>query len=131
MPSDSRPISPHLTIYRPQITSVLSITHRATGVWLFFGALFLSAWLCIVAYAPAAYAELHECLSSPLGKLFLVSWMVAFYYHLANGIRHLFWDIGKGFAIPQVNASGWAVLLFTLVMTAVTWGFVQQSVAAG
>lgn len=131
MPSDLRPTSPHLTIYRPQISSVLSIAHRMAGIWLFFGALFLVAWLCVVAYAPAMYAGLHECLHAPLGQLFILSWLAAFYYHLANGIRHLFWDIGKGFALPQVNASGWAVILFTLAMTAVTWGFVQQSVSAG
>lgn len=131
MPNASRPTSPHLTIYRPQITSILSITHRLTGIWLFFGGLFLVVWLCVVAYAPAYYAQLHECLSSWLGQLFLLSWVFSFYYHLANGIRHLFWDIGKGFRLSQVNASGWAVVLFTLIMTAVTWGFVQQPVVGG
>lgn len=129
MPSDRRPISPHLTIYRPQITSVLSITHRATGIWLFFGALMLVAWLYVVAYAPGYYPTLHACLSSWVGQLGLLSWMAAFYYHLGNGIRHLFWDIGKGFAIPQFTASGWAVIIFALVMTAVTWGFAQQASA--
>ncbi len=126
MTSDSRPLSPHLTIYRPQITSVLSITHRATGIWLFFGALLLVAWLCIVAYAPASYTGLYACMTSWLGQLFLLSWMFSFYYHLANGIRHLFWDIGMGFSIAQVNRSGWLVILFSLIMTAVTWGFVQS-----
>lgn len=128
MPSNSRPLSPHLSIYRPQITSVLSITHRATGVWLFFGAIMLVAWLCIVAYSPAFYPSFYSALSSIWGKLFLLSWIASFYYHLANGIRHLFWDIGMGFSIPQVNRSGWLVILFTLVMTAITWGFSQSAV---
>ena len=127
MPVQNRPTSPHLTIYRPQISSVLSIMHRATGVWLFFGALFLTAWLYIVAYAPGYYPDLYAFLSSWLGELLLLSWLAAFYYHLGNGIRHLFWDIGKGFSIPQLNASGWAVVIFALVMTAITWGFVQQA----
>lgn len=131
MSSDFRPTSPHLTIYRPQITSILSIAHRLTGIWLFFGVLLLVAWLCVVAYAPAYYGSLYDCLSSLLGQLFLLSWMFSFYYHLANGIRHLFWDIGKGFRLSQVAASGWAVVVFTLIMTAVTWGFVQQPVVGG
>lgn len=125
MSKTPRPLSPHLTIYRPQITSVLSITHRATGVWLFFGAILLVGWLCVVAYAPGAYNTLHACATSFFGQLFLLSWLAAFFYHLSNGIRHLFWDIGLGFSLPQVNASGWAVVLFTLLLTAVTWGFAQ------
>jgi succinate dehydrogenase / fumarate reductase cytochrome b subunit len=124
MSKDNRPLSPHLTIYRPQITSVLSITHRLTGIALFAGTALIVVWLWSVAYVPAFYATLHGWLASGIGRLMLLGWMAAFYYHLANGIRHLFWDIGWGFTIPQVNRSGWLVILFTLAVTAATWGFV-------
>lgn len=131
MSIDRRPTSPHLTIYRPQITSVTSIMHRLSGVWLFLAAALLVGWLCVVAYAPGEYAKWHECLSSWFGQAFMLSWLAAFYYHLGNGIRHLFWDMGKGFSLPQVTASGWAAILFTLLMTAVTWGFAQGAGAGG
>jgi succinate dehydrogenase / fumarate reductase, cytochrome b subunit len=130
MSTQNRPTSPHLTIYKPQITSVLSITHRMTGVALFFGTPLLVGWLYVVAYAPAHYVKLHECLASDAGKALLFGWTLAFYYHLANGIRHLFWDLGKGFTIPQVNRSGWAVLIFTLLMTMFTWGFISSATIA-
>lgn len=129
MPSAQRPLSPHLTIYRPQITSVLSITHRLTGLALVAGSALIVAWLWSVAYAPAFYPMLHGWLSAPVGKFLLLGWMISFYYHLANGIRHLFWDIGWGFTLPQASRSGWMVVLFTIAMTAATWGFITNSVA--
>lgn len=119
-----RPTSPHLTIYRPQISTVLSILHRLTGVGLYAGLVLMTVWLCTAAYRPEHYAELHKCLSSAVGQLFLAGWTFAFYYHFGNGIRHLFWDIGKGFALPVMALSGWLVVLFTLVMTGLTWGFI-------
>ena len=121
-----RPTSPHLTIYRPQISSVLSISHRITGVALYVGTALMVLWLWSAAYAPEYYAQLHTLLASRFGQLLLIGWTAAFYYHLANGIRHLFWDMGKGLALPQANASGWMVLLFTLVATLFTWGFIHQ-----
>jgi succinate dehydrogenase / fumarate reductase, cytochrome b subunit len=124
---DNRPTSPHLTIYRWQISSVLSILHRLTGVALFFGTVLIVAWLWSVAYAPSFYAILYGWLASIPGRMLLLGWMAAFYYHLGNGIRHLFWDIGWGFTIPQFTRSGWLVILFTLIMTAATWGFINSS----
>ena len=124
MPQIQRPTSPHLTIYQPQISSVLSILHRMTGVALYAGLVLLAYWLVTVAYNPTGYAELHECLSSWLGKAALFGWTLAFYYHFGNGIRHLFWDIGKGFELPTMAKSGWAVLIFTVLMTGFTWGSV-------
>lgn len=124
-----RPLSPHLGIYRWQNSMVLSITHRATGVALFVGTALLVAWLCAAAYAPALYTTLHDLLTSPIGMLMLIGWTFSFYYHLANGIRHLFWDAGYGFALPAMNKSGWAVVLFTFAMTAATWGFAFQGVS--
>ena len=114
----SRPTSPHLSIYKPQITSVLSITHRMTGIALYVGALAMVAWLVLAAYYPVHYAKWHEIASSWAGRVVLIGFLLAFYFHLANGIRHLFWDMGKGYSLPAANRSGWLVLLFTLAATA-------------
>jgi len=124
MSNDNRPTSPHLSIYRPQISSVLSILHRMTGLALFAGTALMVTWLWSAAYAPSFYATFYSGLASSLGKLCLFGWTCAFYYHLGNGIRHLFWDIGKGFTLPVMNRSGWAVIVFMLLMTAATWGFI-------
>lgn len=119
-----RPTSPHLGIYKPQITSVLSIMHRATGLFLYAGALALVGWLMLAAYYPSHYAKWHECATSWGGRLFLLGVLLAFYYHLANGIRHLFWDIGKGYELKNATLSGWLVLIFAGIATAASWGYV-------
>jgi len=116
-----RPLSPHLQIYRPQITSVLSIFHRFTGVGLIVGLFVLAYWLMAAAYGPEAYARAQGFLVSGLGRLILFALTFALYYHLANGIRHLFWDIGLGFELPALRASGIAVVVFSLVLTLATW----------
>jgi succinate dehydrogenase / fumarate reductase, cytochrome b subunit len=121
MSSDIRPTSPHLTIYKPQITSVLSISHRLTGLALYAGTALVVCWLYKAAYAPTQYSELHSFMTSTFGYVLMIGWTAAFYYHLANGLRHLFWDMGKGFEIKQVNRSGWLVILFTILMTGFTW----------
>ncbi len=126
MPNDNRPLSPHLSIYRPQISTVLSILHRLTGLALVAGTGLMVAWLWAAAYAPVSYATLHNGMASPIGELCLLGWTLAFYFHLGNGIRHLFWDIGMGFALPVMNRSGWAVIAFTALMTAATWGLVYS-----
>ncbi|MDE3059823.1 MAG: succinate dehydrogenase, cytochrome b556 subunit [Pseudomonadota bacterium] len=127
MSNDNRPLSPHLGIYRPQISSVLSILHRATGIALSAGLILLAGWLWSAAYAPASFAYLHTQLETPIGQFCLMGWVASFYYHLGNGVRHLFWDIGQGFTIPVMTRSGWLVVLFTIAMTAGTWGFVYAA----
>lgn len=114
-----RPISPHLSIYKPQITSMLSITHRMTGIALFVGALLFCWW--IVANIYGCGKCLNPLIMSTPGKVFIFLWSVALYYHLLNGIRHLFWDMGKGYSIPIVNKSGIAVLLGVTALTILTW----------
>lgn len=116
-----RPLSPHLQIYRPQLTSVLSILHRATGVVLTLGTLLLVWWLVAAASGPDAYAAVQWFLGSWLGYLFLFGWTAALFYHLCNGIRHLFWDAGYGFELESVYRSGWAVVIATGVLTVVAW----------
>ena len=127
MPNESpkisvRPTSPHLSIYRWQISSVLSILHRMTGMALYVGMALIVVWLWSAAYDPAFYGTLHTLLVSPVGLFCLLGWTFAFYYHLGNGIRHLFWDIGLGFTLPVMNKTGWAVVIAAFLLTAFTWG---------
>ena len=121
MPSRERPLSPHLQVYRWQITMTMSILHRASGVILVVGAFALAWWLLALAAGGEAYADAAECLASPLGKLFLFGFTLSLVYHLLNGVRHLLWDAGWGFEIPEVYASGWTVAILTVVLTALVW----------
>jgi succinate dehydrogenase / fumarate reductase cytochrome b subunit len=121
MATDNRPLSPHLQVYRPQITSVLSILHRITGIVMSLGALLLAYWLLALASGPEAYAGALEVLGSVPVMLILFAVSYCFFYHLCNGLRHLAWDAGWGFELPQVYASGWAVVIASLVLTLVFW----------
>jgi succinate dehydrogenase / fumarate reductase, cytochrome b subunit len=123
MNNRARPLSPHLQIYRPQITSTMSILHRISGIFLAFGAFVLAWWLLAVAQGGDAYARTAEYLASPLGKFALFGFSLALMYHLLNGIRHLLWDAGWGFQIPQVYRSGYIVIALTFVFTAAIWFF--------
>ena len=121
MSSNERPLSPHLSVYRWPITMALSILHRATGVALSVGFVVLSLWLFDTAMGPGPYAMLMSYLDSTVGLVLLIGWSFAFFFHWANGIRHLVWDAGFGFEKHQANASGWFVLAFALSLTAVFW----------
>lgn len=116
-----RPLSPHLSIYRPQITSTLSILHRVTGVALTLGAVLVVWWLLAAATGPGAFALADGFLSSLLGGLILLGSAWALSYHLLNGIRHLFWDAGYGFQLSSVTSSGWFVVIGSFVLTALIW----------
>ena len=115
-----RPLSPHLQIYRPQLTSVLSITHRLTGVALSLGSLLLVGWLLAAAQGPQAYATVHAVLGSWPGLVLLLGWTFALFFHLCNGIRHLCWDAGYGFDLVTIYASGWTVVAMSLLLTLTT-----------
>ncbi|MGY8997066.1 MAG: succinate dehydrogenase, cytochrome b556 subunit [Alphaproteobacteria bacterium] len=117
----NRPLSPHLQIYKPQITSVLSITHRATGVVLSLGVVLLVAWLMAAAAGPQYYEAAQACAGSWVGYLFLFGFSVCLFYHLLNGIRHLFWDAGHGFELETVTRTGLAVLVGTVLLTVIAW----------
>jgi len=129
--SFERPLSPHLSIYKKQISSVLSILHRLTGMGLVFGALVLVAWLAVCAYAPELYGSFYAALSTPFGLLILLGFTWAFYYHLCNGIRHLFWDIGKGFTLPVMTRTGWLVVIASLLLTAASWAYALGALKMG
>ncbi len=117
----ARPLSPHLQVYKPQITSVLSISHRLTGVALAAGTLLLAAWIIAAAMGPAAHARVAGFAGSWLGQLMLFGWSVALFYHLLNGIRHLFWDTGRGLDLATAEKSGKAVVAGTVVLVALAW----------
>lgn len=118
-----RPTSPHLSIYKPQISSTLSITHRMTGVALFFSLIILSWYLIFYSFFGQCDClhKLFECICVDIA-IKLVSF--CFFYHFLNGIRHLFWDVGYGFTIKSVNYSGWLVVVLSLVATVGFWSVV-------
>ncbi|MEO0369439.1 MAG: succinate dehydrogenase, cytochrome b556 subunit, partial [Pseudomonadota bacterium] len=118
-----RPTSPHLFIYSPQLTSMLSILHRGTGVFLAFGTVMLVAWLLALASGPEAYNDFGMVLSHPIVLLLMLGWGFSIFYHLCNGIRHLFWDVGMGYDLKQVYRSGMIVLLSASVMFLITLYF--------
>ncbi len=121
MSSSERPLSPHIQIYRPQLTSVLSILHRLTGVALAVGTLLLVYWLAAAALGPEAYETARGFLGSWLGMVLLFGWSLALFYHLCNGIRHLAWDAGYGFSLESTHRSGWAMLAATAALTLLAW----------
>ncbi|MEI7871970.1 MAG: succinate dehydrogenase, cytochrome b556 subunit [Alphaproteobacteria bacterium] len=116
-----RPLSPHLQVYRPQLTTVLSILHRATGIALSVGALYLATWVIYAAASPKAYALFQSFNTSIVGRVVLGGWLFCAFYHLCNGIRHLFWDAGYGFELKDAYRSGWIVVTVSLIATAVSW----------
>jgi succinate dehydrogenase / fumarate reductase cytochrome b subunit len=116
-----RPLSPHLQIYRPQLTSMLSITHRLTGIALSVGGLFLVWWLVAAATGDGAFAAAQWFFGSWLGLLMLLGWTFCFFFHLLNGIRHLVWDTGRGFDLATAYASGWTVVAASAALTVVAF----------
>ncbi len=129
MSQRARPLSPHLQVYRPQITSTMSIMHRISGIVLSFGALGLAFWLVAVAQGGETFEQVSGLLASPFGKCVLFVFSLALVYHLLSGIRHLLWDAGWGFEIPQVYKSGYTVLVLTPVFTAAIWFFALRGAA--
>lgn len=121
MASPPRPLSPHLQIYRWQLTSVLSILHRMTGLALGVGTLLLVYWLVAVAAGPDAFATAQDFMGSIVGRILLFGWTVALFFHLANGIRHLAWDAGRGFELRTAYASGWMVVVAAALLSLVAW----------
>jgi succinate dehydrogenase / fumarate reductase cytochrome b subunit len=116
-----RPLSPHLQVYKPQLTSVMSILHRATGIALSVGALYLVIWVVFASASPRTYAMFQSFNVSILGRIFLGGWLFCIFYHLCNGIRHLFWDAGIGFELKDAYRSGWIVVVVSLAATIASW----------
>ncbi len=123
MAKGNRPLSPHLQIYRWQLTMVLSILHRLTGIALAPGAVLLVYWLLAAALWPARFATAQAFMGSWFGTLVLVGFSYALFYHLCNGIRHLCWDAGWGFDLKTAYASGWVMVGVSIALTAAAWIF--------
>jgi succinate dehydrogenase / fumarate reductase cytochrome b subunit len=121
MQTDNRPISPHLQIYRLPFNAVLSISHRLTGIALSLGSLVLVAWLVAAAAGPQAYAVTGAVLGSIPVQMLMFAWTFALFYHLCNGVRHLFWDAGYGFDLTVTRRTGLAALVAAAALTVAAW----------
>ena len=121
MAARQRPLSPHLQVYKPQITTTLSIIHRATGVVLAIGALLVATWLLSVASDAECFAWSQQLLASWFGKLALFVFSASMIYHLLNGIRHLLWDIGWGMENVAVQKTGYLVIALAVILTGLLW----------
>lgn len=121
MTTRNRPLSPHLQIYKLPLSAQLSISHRITGVILCGGAVLLTYWLMAATYGPDAFATAQAILGSWIGRLVLLGVVFSLWYHLANGIRHLIWDAGRGLELPQLRTSGLIVVAIAVVLTVATF----------
>lgn len=121
MSTRSRPLSPHLQVYRLQWTMLFSITHRITGVGMALGTILVVWWLAALAVGPEYFASVQSILGSSIGRLLILGWTWAAFYHLCNGVRHLFWDAGWGLGLTAARASGTTVSVMSVVLTLVAW----------
>jgi succinate dehydrogenase / fumarate reductase, cytochrome b subunit len=117
----ARPLSPHLFIYRPMLSMMMSIVHRITGAVLYFGTLLLVWWLLAVASGPAAYATFQSIAGSLLGRLVLFGYTWALVHHMLGGLRYLIWDTGRGFGAAEREWMVRATLAGSIILTIVLW----------
>ncbi|WP_428249874.1 succinate dehydrogenase, cytochrome b556 subunit [Ferrovibrio sp.] len=121
MANIERPLSPHLQVYRLPITAITSILHRITGVGLGLGTLLLAWWLIAAAAGPSYFALVQAVLGSWLGRLIMLGFTWALFYHLCNGIRHLAWDLGHGYEKAVAARSAWIVIIASVALTLLAW----------
>ena len=119
--SAARPLSPHLQVWRWHVTLFGSILHRLTGMALYVGAIVVAGWAVALAGGPQAYGDYMHLMGSPLGKLVMFGLTFAVFYHLANGLRHLAWDLGAGFTPRTADMTGAAVIAFAVAATLAVW----------
>ncbi|MBX7147176.1 MAG: succinate dehydrogenase, cytochrome b556 subunit [Alphaproteobacteria bacterium] len=124
--STAQPLSPHLTIYRIQLTSLFSIFHRLSGIFLSVGSLIFVYWIWSLAAGAQSYIQMQSIFQLWIVKLLLFFWTFAFFYHLVNGIRHLFWDFGKGYHLTHIYYSGYITLFLSIVITCLMWGHILK-----
>ncbi len=117
----NRPLSPHLSIHKKVLTAVFSIFHRFTGICLSLGAVLLSIWIILIALGPSYYSMYQALSSLTAFKIFLFFWTLIIFYHLYNGIRYLFWSYGKMMDLKTVYKSGYAVIILSILSTALVW----------
>ncbi len=116
----NRPISPHLSIYKPQISSILSIGHRLSGFGLFISLSIFCWWFIFWSFSgfKSCYLNLFDY---KIVKIFLFLASYGFFYHLCTGLRHLIWDTGRGFSISAINFSGWLIVVSSIILTIIFW----------
>jgi succinate dehydrogenase / fumarate reductase cytochrome b subunit len=131
MSPQSRPLSPHLQVYRPMYTMVLSISHRISGVFQSIGMLLLAYWLVAAASGDGAYATAARLFGSPLVKLAIVGWIVAFWFHLFAGLRHLVWDAGYGFEKRTARRSARLVVVLASLASLFTLALAWRHLGGG
>lgn len=119
--TDTRPLSPHLQVYRLTISMLMSILHRITGAALYVGTLLLAWWLVALAQGPNYFSFVNDLLGSWVGRLVLFGYTWALMHHMIGGLRHLVWDTGRGFDLKTVNALSWMTILGSLISTALIW----------
>ncbi len=117
----ARPLSPHIQVYKPMINTVMSIVHRITGAALYVGTLLLAWWLLAVAQGEKSYATFNLVISHPIGMLVLFGYTWALIHHMLGGIRHMYWDTGRGFAVPSINRLAWLTLILSVSLTLTVW----------
>ena len=125
MNDSKNPLSPHLQIYRWQISSLLSITHRISGVINLIALILIFFWLVVLSFGESSYELFLILINSFFGKFILVGFTWSMSFHVLGGIRHLFWDLGHGFEIKTANISGIIVIIFSLVLTIIFWLFAR------
>lgn len=115
-----KPLSPHLQIYKPQLTSILSILHRLTGLGFMVGLILICAWLYVLSEGPVEYNNFCDWLNQPLVKAIIYLILASVYYHMLNGMRYLVWSLGKGFELSSVYSSGWIICALAFILTVLT-----------
>ncbi len=128
--SAGRPLSPHLQIYKPMLTMMMSILHRVTGAALYFGTLLLAWWLIAAAPGPAYFDLVNGFFASFIGRLILFGYTWALINHMLGGLRHLIWDTGRGFDLPTVELMARASIIASLALTVVVWGLGYMAMGA-
>ncbi len=120
-PESRRPLSPHLQVYRPMLTMMMSIAHRITGGALYFGTLLLAWWLIAASTSAAAFATANWFMGSILGRLILFGFTWALFHHMLGGLRHFVWDMGRGMEHPEREYLALATLIGGGALTIVAW----------
>ncbi|MDA7946382.1 MAG: succinate dehydrogenase, cytochrome b556 subunit [Hyphomicrobiaceae bacterium] len=120
-PAGKRPLSPHLQIYRPMLTMLMSILHRATGAALYFGTLLVAWWLFAAAAGPEYYDFASGFANSFIGRLILFGYTWSLIHHMLGGLRHFIWDTGRGFDLPTVELLARATIIGSLTLTVLIW----------
>ena len=116
-----RPLSPHLTVFRPYVNMMMSILHRMTGAANYFGIVLIAVWLTAAASGQDTFFTVNSLFASPLGLLILFGYSWSLIHHALGGLRHFLWDTGRGFGLGAVRALSWAAIPASLAITGALW----------